>query len=173
MYDFYYGSNYEIARAEEYLAEYGHLSSELKDDLFMGRDDFAVEFGEAYATIEIPVIDLKLPIIYGTEMEHLRHGIGHDPSTWFPGDGNQIFLSGHNDSAFLQIGKLEKGDTIVIRTAYGKYEYEVDYTEIGDETETWRVGETEEETLVLMTCYPFFSLTRPSERYFVYAAPVE
>ncbi|MED4127825.1 sortase domain-bontaining protein [Shouchella miscanthi] len=81
-------------------------------------------------------------------------------------------MAGHNDSAFLNVGNVLKGDVITVSTPYGQYDYKVDYAEIGHESETWRVGDKDKETLVLMTCYPFFSLTRPEERYFVYADPL-
>ncbi|GAF23693.1 hypothetical protein JCM19047_3532 [Bacillus sp. JCM 19047] len=174
--DFYYGSNYQIEATEEYLTNYGYTSTKnkttLDESLLMKRTDFSIELGQPYGKIEIPSIDLSMPIVHGSELEHLRHGVGHDPTTGFPGDGRQVFLAGHNDSAFLNVGDVVTGDIITVSTSYGQYDYRVDYAEIGHESETWRVGDKEKETLVLMTCYPFFSLTRPEERYFIYADPM-
>ncbi|MCM2675927.1 class D sortase [Alkalicoccobacillus plakortidis] len=175
--DFYFGSNYQMEATEDYLREYGYDSTanetKLDEALLMKREDFSVKLGDSIGKIQIPSIDLSMPIVHGSELENLKHGVGHDPQTGFPGDGEQVFLAGHNDSAFLHVGEVEQGDLITIDTPYGQFEYIVDSTEIGHESETWRVGEGDEETLVLMTCYPFFSLTRPEERYFVYAIPTK
>ncbi|MBM7839373.1 sortase A [Alkalihalobacillus xiaoxiensis] len=176
LFDFYYGSNYQIEATEAYLSEFGYSSIEngasLNQDLLMNREDFSIDRGQPYGKIEVPSIDLSMPIVYGAELEDLRHGVGHDPVTGFPGDGEQIFLAGHNDSAFLNVGNIAIDDVVTVSTPYGVFEYKVESYEIGHETETWRIGDQEEETLVLMTCYPFFSLTRPEERYFIYAKPL-
>ncbi|WP_273123973.1 class D sortase [Bacillus weihaiensis] len=171
FYDFYYGSSYQTQEANEMLITHGYIDNEIDKNKLMKREDFEPAIGKVYGILEIPEIDLRLPIIYGSELEHLKYGIGHNPSTAFPSDGKQIFLSAHNDSAFLKIDELVPGDEIFINTPYGRYEYTIENTEVAHETETWRVGNDDLEELVLMTCYPFFSLTRPEERYLVYAYP--
>ncbi|MDQ0352375.1 sortase A [Alkalibacillus filiformis] len=177
LYDFYNGSQYQLEEAEQFISQHVEATTNQADKssriYTTTRGEFELTVGEVFATIEIPAIDLELPIIEGSELEHLKHGVGHDPRTWLPSDGDQIFLTGHNDSAFLDIGDLVEGDRIIINVPYGTYEYEIDFYEVGHETETDRIGSMGEETLVLMTCYPFFSLTTPDERYFVYANPVE
>jgi|SRR5690554_1394928 len=175
LFDFYFGSQYKLEEAETFLNEFVVSAEESPEEkeYLMELSEFQVDIGDVYGTIEIPSIDLKLPIVYGAEPEHLKYGVGHIPETWFPNEGDQVFLTGHNDSAFLNIGDLGEGDSIYINVPYGTFEYRMTYGEVGHESEVDRVGSMDEETLVLMTCYPFFTLTLTEERYFLYAERVQ
>lgn len=184
VYDFYYGSNYQLDEVTDYLINYGYRKADdkgkdpsnifnVEEEQFMSFEDFFPEIGDVYGVLEIPSIQLSIPIIYGVEQKNLRHGVGHDPHTSFPTENKQIFLTGHNDSAFLKVDELNKGDEIFINTPYGRFAYVVDYSGVGHESETWRMNDAGEEELVLMTCYPLFTLTQTERRYFVYAVPLD
>ncbi|WP_026699837.1 sortase domain-containing protein [Salibacterium aidingense] len=45
--------------------------------------------------------------------------------TAFPGQSNQIVLSGHRDTVFRNFGEFETGDRYIVEMPYGKYEYEI------------------------------------------------
>jgi sortase A len=172
VFDFYRSSENHLYQAESYLEKDRIANLPEAEAMSIARENFAPELGQAIGKIEIPSINLRLPIVAGSEQAQLKLGVGHIPETWFPGDGNQIFLTGHNDSAFTNIGKLKEGDIIKVSMPYGTFEYVFNYSEIGHESEVGRIGSMDEETLVLMTCYPFFSLIPVEKRYFVYAVPV-
>ena len=48
------------------------------------------EYGTNYATIEIPKININLPVYYGDTMEILKNGVGHSSGSYFPGEGGSI-----------------------------------------------------------------------------------
>ncbi|TCT24939.1 sortase A [Melghiribacillus thermohalophilus] len=176
MFDYYSGSQKQLKQAERYITQFrneDHMNASAEEKADMFRTDSNPEVGEIFATIEIPDIGLKLPIVEGTGEEQLKYGVGHEPDTWLPGEGNQIFLAGHNDTAFLKVGDIQEGDRIILHLPYGSFEYEMEYSDIGHETEIDRIGPMDQETLVLMTCYPFYSFSDTEERYFIYANPVD
>ncbi|SHH52443.1 class D sortase [Virgibacillus chiguensis] len=143
-----------------------HKSNESIDVI---TNNYQVNKGEAFAFLRIPSIGLELPVVEGTDNETLKKGVGHHHSTWFPGEGNQVFLAGHNDSAFKNVGNVKNGDVLEVEMPYGTFSYEMKKSDIVLATNTSVIGNMDEETLVLSTCYPFHALTDTPERYLLYA----
>lgn len=132
-------------------------------------------FGTKYATIEIPKIDVSLPVYYGATYNILKSGIAHDSSSYFPGEGGSVIMAGHNFKTFLaNLPKAEIGDEIVVDTTYGTFKYQIYDTKIVKETETSEVPvQKEKEILMLYTCWPINNIGHASQRYVVYANLVE
>ncbi|MFD2706957.1 class D sortase [Salibacterium lacus] len=136
-------------------------------------NQYEPEDQEAFGTLEIPKLNRTIPIVEGADEESLKSGVGHVAQTTFPGQGNQIVLSGHRDTVFRDFGKLEIGDRYIIRMPYGTYEYEIKKEEIVSADNTSVIGQTREEKLVVSTCYPFDYVGFAPERYVTYASPVQ
>ncbi|GIP56572.1 class D sortase [Paenibacillus sp. FSL W8-0186] len=136
------------------------------------RRQFSPEEGDAIGLLHIPKIKAKLPIIEGTDEEMLAKGVGHYSTTVFPGDGEQILLSGHRDTVFRKIGELENGDRFIVELSYGKFEYEIKKSEIVKADDTTVIRSMGEEVLTLSTCYPFNFIGHAPDRYIIYAYPV-
>ena len=84
------------------------------------------EYGTQYATIEIPKIDIDLPVYFGNTMEVLKKGVGHSSGSYFPGEGGSIIYMGHNSKKiFRRFGELKIGDKITIKANYGEFNYEI------------------------------------------------
>ncbi len=128
-------------------------------------------YGENYATLKIPSINIELPIYYGTTFDLLKNGIGHEIDSYFPGEGGSVILMGHNYGRLL--GKLPEakiGDSIQVTTAYGEFDYTIYDSKIVKETETNKVPiQMEEEVLMIYTCWPINNIGYTTERYVVYA----
>lgn len=135
--------------------------------------NYQAEFGEAFATVEIPKLQKTLPIIEGTDPNVLDRGVGHLKQSVFPGQNEQIVISGHRDTVFRGFEKLEIGDLFIVRMPYGTYTYEMRETEIVDEDDTSVVRSMGEEVLVVTTCYPFYYIGNAPQRFVIYAYPVE
>lgn len=129
--------------------------------------------GDVIGIIQIPKLDKSLPIIEGTAEEMLEKGVGHYSSTVFPGDNEQILLSGHRDTVFRKFGELEAGDRFIVEMPYGSFEYEFRHSEIVGANDTTVIGKKGEEVLTLSTCYPFSYIGSAPDRYIIYAYPVE
>ena len=129
------------------------------------------EYGTSYATINIPKININLPVYYGDTMEILKKGVGHSSGSYFPGEGGSIVYMGHNSKkVFRNFSKIEKGDLINIKTDYWDFSYKVYDTKIVEETDINALPiQDNKEILMIYTCYPFNNIGYATQRYVVYA----
>lgn len=128
-------------------------------------------YGTKYGTLKIDKIDLNLPIYYGESYTVLKNGIGHDSSSYFPGEGGSVIYMGHNFKTFLKrLPELVEGDIIDVETNYGRFKYEVYDTKIINERQVDLVPiQEEKEILMIYTCYPINNIGHAYQRYVVYA----
>ncbi|WP_373866386.1 class D sortase [Sporosarcina luteola] len=136
------------------------------------RPKLSFENGQTIGILEIPSIQKELPIVEGTDEDSLKQGVGHYTGTVFPGQKDQILLSGHRDTVFTGLDKLNHGDTIIVKMEHGTFAYAIVDTEIVDENDKTVIHSTApEEMLTLSTCYPFGYIGNAPQRYIVYAKP--
>lgn len=130
--------------------------------------------GTKYGTIRIESIELELPVYFGQSYSVLKSGIGHDSSSYFPGEGGSVIYMGHNFKKFLaRLPEVKDGDIIEVETSYGVFEYEVYDSQIVIETEVDKVPiQDKEELLMIYTCYPINNIGHAYQRYVVYAKPL-
>jgi len=132
------------------------------------------EKGEAIGILEIPRLQTELPIIEGTSEDELDRGIGHYSDTVFPGQPDQILLSGHRETVFRRLGELEMGDIFHIILPYGTYIYEITGSQIVEANDTTVIRSTAPiETLNVSTCYPFSYIGDAPYRYVLTAHRTE
>lgn len=129
------------------------------------------EYGTKYASIEIPGLNLELPVYYGDTLDVLKKGVGHSSGSYFPGENGSIIYMGHNSKNMLRrLGELKIGDRINVKTDYGEFNYEIYDTKLVKETEKEKLPiQKEKEILMLYTCYPFNNIGYATQRYVVYA----
>lgn len=112
--------------------------------------------------IEIPEIDVSLPIYHGTEDSILQIAVGHLDWSSLPvgGEGTHCVLSGHRGlpsaKLFTNLDKLEAGDLFLIRVLDEVLTYEVDQILIvePDDTEALML-EDGKDYCTLVTCTPY------------------
>ena len=112
--------------------------------------------------IEIPKIEVKLPIYHGSEEESLEKGVGHLEKTSLPigGDGTHCVLTGHRGlpsaQLFTRLDELGEQDLIYLRILDHTLAYEVDHiiVVLPEEVETVEVH-PEKDYLTLVTCTPY------------------
>lgn len=167
---------FRIQAAEKGSLEEAHqiLDAASQRDSETNKVHFDPEHGETVGLIEIESIEASLPIIEGTDPDDLDRGVGHLTRSAYPGENDQILLSGHRDTVFRRLGEVEIGDKIVIKLPYGEFTYEmVDSTIVDADDRTIIRSTAPNEELVLTTCYPFSYIGDAPERYILYAVPVE
>ena len=132
------------------------------------------EYGAQYATIEIPRIDVNLPVYFGSTLDVLKNGVGHDSASYFPGEGGSIIYMGHNSkNAFRRFSELKKGDEITVKTSYGDFTYKIYDMKLIEETDLDALPiQKDEEILMCYTCYPFNNIGYATQRYVAYAKPI-
>lgn len=128
-------------------------------------------YGTKYATIEIPKIDLKLPVYFGDTLEILKNGVGHSSGSYFPGEGGSIIYMGHNSkNVFRRFSELQKGNEIKVTTDYGEFNYKIYDMQLIKETDIDKLPiQKQKEILMVYTCYPFNNIGYATQRYVVYA----
>lgn len=129
------------------------------------------EYGTKYATIQIPKIDVDLPVYYGDTLEVLKKGVGHSSGSYFPGEGGTIIYMGHNSAkVFRRFSELQLGNEITVKTNYGEFKYKIYDMKLINETEVDKLPiQREKEILMIYTCYPFNNIGYATQRYVVYA----
>lgn len=133
------------------------------------------EYGTKYGQLYIDSIGVDLPIYLGDTVEILRLGVGHFSGSYFPGEGGSIIYAAHNTAKFFRkLPEVKVGDNIKIKTNYGEFSYEVYETQVIKETESEKLPiQTEEEILMIYTCYPVTGIGHKSQRFVVYAKLME
>lgn len=121
-----------------------------------------VDVGESIGILEIPKIDVDLPIYRGADPDVLEKGVGHLPETSYPsgGPGTHCVLTGHRGlpKAVLltDLDKLEMGDVFYIHVLDEVLAYRVDQIKVvlPDETDDLRIVPGED-YCTLVTCTPY------------------
>ena len=112
--------------------------------------------------IEIPEIDVSLPIYHGTEESVLQVAVGHLDWTSLPvgGESTHCVLSGHRGlpsaKLFTNLDKLQTGDIFMLRVLDNVLTYEVDQILIVEPQETGALQiEEGKDYCTLVTCTPY------------------
>lgn len=112
--------------------------------------------------IEIPKIDVNLPIFHGTSEEVLKKGVGHIDTTPLPigGEGNHSVLSAHRGlpsaKLFTDLDKLEIDDVFMIKMLTETLVYRIDQIKVVEPTDTqYLQAEEGEDYITLITCTPY------------------
>lgn len=129
------------------------------------------EYGTQYATIQIPSINVDVPVYFGDTLEILKKGVGHSSGSYFPGEGGSIIYMGHNSkNMFRRFSEVKKGDKITVKTSYGEFNYKIYDMQLIKETETDKLPiQDQKEILMVYTCYPFNNIGYATQRYVLYA----
>jgi sortase A len=117
---------------------------------------------EMMGIVEIPKIDIKLPIYHTTEEDVLKQAAGHLEGSSLPigGKSTHSVISAHRGlpsaSLFTDLDQLKKGDHFLIHVLNETLCYEVDKISVVKPEETSALAVEEGEDLVtLLTCTPY------------------
>lgn len=112
--------------------------------------------------IEIPKINVNLPIFNGTSEEVLKRGVGHIETTPLPigGEGNHSVLSAHRGlpsaKLFTDLDKLEVDDVFMIKMLTEILVYKIDQITVVEPTDTqYLQAEDGQDYITLITCTPY------------------
>lgn len=113
-------------------------------------------------TLEIPCVDITLPIYHTVDPEVLEKGVGHLQETALPigGENNHTVLSTHRGlpeaKLFTDLDKMEIGDEFYIRIFDRVLAYQVDQIKVVEPDNTTYLKPEEGKDLVtLLTCTPY------------------
>ncbi|MDD6324898.1 MAG: class C sortase [Lachnospiraceae bacterium] len=112
--------------------------------------------------VEIPKINVSLPIYHGTDEAILQIAIGHIPGSSLPvgGKGTHCVISGHRGlpsaKLFTDLDQMEEGDLFMMRVLDETLTYEVDQIRIVQPEDLSDLEIDEDKDLcTLVTCTPY------------------
>ena len=108
-------------------------------------------------------------VLDGTDSAVLRKGLGHIRGTSAPGEQGNVAIAGHRDTFFRPLRRIQAGDSIVLETLHGTYQYRVTFVEVVEPTDLAVLRYRDKPELTLITCYPFSYLGRAPKRFIVHA----
>lgn len=113
-----------------------------------------VQFTNENWTLEIPTINLKANINFGTTEEVMNEFIGHFDETgvWTGNIGLAAHNRGYPVNYFGRLKELQIGDEIKYTTVYGTRTYKVAISTIIKDTDWSYLQETKDNKLTLITC---------------------
>ena len=128
---------------------------------------------EIIGVLEIPAMELTMPVYLGASDEHLALGAAVLGSTSAPigGDNTNCVIAGHRGwrgaDYFRHIDRLQEGDTVTLTNLWGTLTYTVADIQIIQPHEVDKIKiQQGRDLLTLLTCHPYASGGR--QRYVVY-----
>lgn len=175
----YINNKFAVSTISDYTEKINNVKDEEVDDLikninkynydlFNGTaenelpDCLNIHEGDVLGYIEIPSINIKLPIYYGTSVDILKKGVGVLEGTSLPvgGENTHSVLSAHtglaNQKLFTDIDKLKDGDVFYLHILKKDLAYKVDQIKVvhPDEIDELKISD-EKDYVTLLTCYPY------------------
>lgn len=113
-------------------------------------------------SVEIPCIDVNLPIYHSTSDKVLQMGAGHLPGSSLPvgGEGTHAVISAHRGlptaRMFTDLDRVKEGDQFYLHILGETLAYEVDKSQVVDPDETESLAiDQKKDYVTLVTCTPY------------------
>jgi len=119
------------------------------------------------AILSIDKLGLKVPVYNGTDEINLNRGAGRIKGTARVGANGNLGIAAHRDGFFRVLKDVEIGDTIDMLTHKGKRAFVVSSIDIVEPSDISVLAPTEDPTITLVTCYPFYFVGHAPKRYIV------
>ena len=119
------------------------------------------------AILSIDKLNLKVPVYNGTDEISLNRGAGRIKGTARIDVPGNLGIAAHRDGFFRVLKDVELGDSIDVLTYQGNKEFVVSSITIVDPTDVSVLAPTDESTITLVTCYPFYFVGHAPKRYIV------
>lgn len=158
-----------ITRARQYNAAEAHgpIVDPWLSRVTIDNEDYQaylhqLDFTEVMAQVQVPTINVNLPLYHGTSEGVLEQGLGHLYGSDLPvgGTGSHSVITGHSGlptaTMFDDLRRLREGDDIYITVMGSTLKYEVYSTEVVQPDVTASLQKIEgEDLLTLITCTPY------------------
>jgi len=154
------------AAAHEYPAEPDQaLWSEARIAAYHGSTKLARD--APLGVLTISSVELEAPIFEGTAELTLNRGIGRIEGTADLGSSGNLGLAAHRDGYFRVLKDVHIGDAIDVHSLASTTHYRVTEISIVEPTDVQVLAATDNATLTLVTCYPFYFIGEAPQRYIV------
>lgn len=125
---------------------------------------------QVLGVLEVPEVGLKVPV-YATNTDLVMdRGAGVIDGMSYPHEPGNIGISGHRDGYFRVLKDVKVGDRIVLQTLEGEKTFKINATTIVPIADKTLLRDTDDQTVTLVTCYPFYFVGHAPKRFIVTAS---
>ena len=125
------------------------------------------------AVLRVQRLKIEAPVLEGTEEFSLNRGVGWVVGTARPGTAGNAGIAGHRDGFFRGLKDIKIGDAVEVATLTATHRYRVDEIAIVTPSDTAVLKPRANDSVTLITCYPFYFIGNAPFRYVVHASLVE
>ena len=122
------------------------------------------------AILRIPKINLEAPVFEDTDDLTLNRGVGRIQGTAHIGQTGNLGIAGHRDGFFRGLKDIATGDSIDLEAHGSTAHYTVKEMRIVEPSDVQVLEPTQEPTLTLVTCFPFYYVGSAPQRFVVTAS---
>ena len=133
-------------------------------------ESLAAKQGTPSAVLDIPKLNLEVPVYDGTDDLTLNRGVGRIIGTARLGSAGNTGIAGHRDGFFRGLKDITVGDRIDLVLPSQTSHYVVDNVHITNPDDVSVLRPTPKPSLTLVTCYPFYFVGSAPQRYIVSAS---
>jgi len=132
-----------------------------------------VKFAPPLAVLRVPALGIEAPVLEGTSDATMNRGVGHIAGSALPGESGNMGIAGHRDGFFRALKDAKVGEVVELerQTSAGmkRDQYQVERIAVVDPADVSVVAATDDATLTLVTCYPFYFVGTAPQRFVVQA----
>jgi sortase A len=132
-------------------------------------ESLKVEAGPPLAILSIDKLHLQVPVYNGADEFNLNRGVGRIKGTARVDAKGNLGIAGHRDGFFRGLKDIAPGDRIDLQTNRGVVAYSVSSILIVEPDDVSVLEPTGEQTITLVTCYPFYYVGHAPKRFIVKA----
>ena len=165
VYQAYENREFDRALSAHQVAPSPHASTELHPSTASWR--------ALIGRLAIPRLGISAMVKEGIDDRTLGLAVGHIPSTAMPGKAGNVGLAAHRDNLFRNLKDVARDDEITLTTLDNTYTYRVvSFNIVNPQEVSVLAPSSGENTLTLVTCYPFYFVGHAPKRFVVRARQV-
>ena len=153
--------DYDLKPPDKSLWSAGRVSAFAES---LGKDT-----SEVLGVLEIPRLDFEVPLYDGASDLHMDRGIARIEGTALPGEAGNMGIAGHRDGYFRVLKDIKFGDEMILNSGTGFKRYRVEQLMIVEPSAVDVLDHTEDTSITLVTCYPFYFVGHAPQRFIVRA----
>ncbi len=128
------------------------------------------EVPQVLGVLSIPSVGLKVPVYPSDSDLLMDRGSGVIDGMAYPHEQGNIGIAGHRDGYFRALKDVQPGDKIVLQTLEGPKNFVINATRVVEIDDLALLQDTEEQSVTLVTCYPFYFVGHAPQRFIVTAS---
>ena len=128
--------------------------------------------GTPLAVLRVPSAGIEVPVFSDTSERNLNRGAGAIEGTAAPGSDGNAGIAAHRDGYFRGLKDVVLGDEIEVEYRGGMRRYRITDLAVVEPTDVSSLHPTDDASLTLVTCYPFYFVGSAPQRYIVRAVAI-